>query len=542
MNIKTAVVSAAVLSLGLTFADRTPASAQPYAIYKPIVTKAVAFDVSRPVRSMPVTNMIGGSREVHEYDGPFPRNVPNFRDPVVQRAMGTDPNVGPILSFEGIKNINGVLPPDPDGAIGINNFVEMVNLSFAVYDRSGNLLSGPTSIGSLFSGFSVADCAQNSGDPVVLYDRRNDRWILTQFTSRGPNYWNCVAVSQTGDPTGAYYRYAFAAGPNFPDYPKYGDWSDSYILTSRDFGNGGGYGISVYGLEKKKMVAGNPNARSVHFFLDSAVVPIATIGDGLLPSDVDGKAYPANGAPAPVIGTQNVEGPYGATFDALNIYDLTVLWSNPNASTLTGPTQLATDAFNSSFPCGSGRQCIPQPSTTTKIDFLGYRQRPTFRLAYRKHVGYEQLVTNQSVQASPGVAGVRWYEIRRVGGVYSIFQQGTYAPSDGINRWMGSIATDHHGDMLLGFSVSDGTSTFPGIRFTGRKPADPLGTMTLHEAVIQNGSGSQLSSANRWGDYTAMSVDPVDDCTFWYVNEYIQTTGSAPWQTRIATYKFRGCH
>ncbi|HYK53238.1 MAG TPA: hypothetical protein VEV38_06890 [Candidatus Eremiobacteraceae bacterium] len=543
MNIKTAAVSAAILSLGLTFADTTPADAQPWAIVKPIVTKAVAFDVSRPVRSMPVTNFVGGDREVHEYDGPFPRNVPVFNDPVVQRAMGTQPNVGPGLTFEGLPNLNGVLPPDPDGAIGINNFVEMVNLSFAVYDRLGNKLSGPTTIGTLFSGFSISDCSQNSGDPVVLYDRRNDRWILTQFTTAGPNYWNCVAVSQTGDPTGAYYRYAFSAGPNFPDYPKYGDWSDSYILTSRDFGNNGSYGISVYGLEKKKMVAGNPNARSVHFFLDSSQQPIATMGDGLLPSDVDGKAYPANGAPAPVVGTQDDNGPYGATSDALNIYDLTVLWSNPNASTLTGPTQLTTASFNSTFPCGAGgRQCIPQPGTAVKIDFLGYRQRPTFRLAYRKKVGYEQLVTNQSVQASAGVAGVRWYEIRRIAGVYSIYQQGTYAPSDGINRWMGSIAADHHGDLLLGFSVSDGNSTYPGIRFTGRKPLDALGTMTLREGIIQNGSGSQLSSASRWGDYTAMSVDPVDDCTFWYVNQYIKTTGSAPWQTRIGTFKFPGCH
>src|SRR5215467_7340247 len=305
MSIKTAAMSAAILSLGLTFAGTAPASAQPHATFKPVVTKAVAFDISRPVRSMPVSKFVGGNREVHEYDGPFPRNVPVFNDPVIQRAFGTQPNVRPLMTFEGINNVNFVLPPDPDGAIGINNYVEMVNLSFAVYDRLGNKLSGPTTIGTLFSGFSVGDCAANSGDPVVLYDRRNDRWILTQFTTRGPDYWNCVAVSQTGDPTGAYFRYAFAAGPNFPDYPKYGDWSDSYILTSRDFGNNGSYGISVYGLEKKKMVAGNPNARMVHFFLDSAQVPIATIGDGLLPADVDGKSFPANGAPAPVVGTQD---------------------------------------------------------------------------------------------------------------------------------------------------------------------------------------------------------------------------------------------
>src|SRR5690348_15673199 len=186
MNIKTAALSAAILSLGLTLADRSPAHAAPYAIFRPVVTKAVAFDVSRPVRSMPVSNFVGGGREVHEYDGPFPRNVPDFRDPVVQRRMGTQPNVGPALTFEGINNVNGVLPPDPDGAIGINNYVEMVNLSFAVFDRLGNKLSGPTTIGTLFSGFSIGDCASNSGDPVVLYDRRNDRWVLTQFTTRGP--------------------------------------------------------------------------------------------------------------------------------------------------------------------------------------------------------------------------------------------------------------------------------------------------------------------------------------------------------------------
>jgi hypothetical protein len=549
MKVSTAALRAAFLSLiGFAFVAQASASPMPrgYSLVRPVVTQAVAFDVSRPVRSLPIapTNWSPVVQEVHEYDGPFPRAISIFNDPIVQREMGAQPNAGPILTFEGMANSNNptqVLPPDPDGAVGVNYFVEMVNLVFAVYDKAGNKLSGPTTLGSLWSGFAITDCAGNSGDPVVLYDRKNDRWILTQFTSRGPNYWNCVAVSQTSDPRGAYYRYAFAAGPNFPDYPKYGDWSDSYILTSRDFGNNGSYGISVYGLEKKKMVAGNPNARSVHFLLDSAVVPIATIGDGLLPSDVDGKKQPAAGAPAPIVGTQDNQGGYGATSDALNIYDLTVKWSNPGSSTLTGPVQLAVAPFNSTFPCGTGRACIPQPGTTAKIDILSYRQRPTFRLAYRLNPTYESLVTNQSVQASAGIAGVRWYEIRRVGGVYSLFQQGTYAPSDGVDRWMGSIAEDKKGDMGLGFSVSNST-VFPGIRYTGRKVSDALGTMTLHEAVIQAGSGSQTNAAARWGDYTAMSVDPVDDCTFWYVNEYIKTTSSAGWQTRIGTFKFPGCH
>jgi hypothetical protein len=547
------VAAAAVLSLAsLPFAS--PAAAQG-AIYKPfhapvpVFSRAVAFDISRPVRSLP--RALGSSIYARSWfevrpendEGPFVRPVNIFADPVVQRFYGNDPSSRLLMTFEGLNNSQNpfqVAPPDPDGAIGRTNYVEIVNLVFGVYDRSGNLLAGPTQLGSLWSGFSVADCTDNSGDPIVLYDRKNDRWILTQFTTRGPTiFYNCVAVSQTSDPAGAYYRYAFSAGPNFPDYPKYGDWSDSYLLTSRDFGDSGGYGISVYGLEKNKMIIGDPNARSVHYFLDSTKVPIATIGDGLLPADVDG-ALPANGAPAPVVGTQNILGPYGATSDALNIYNLTVDWPH-GTSSLSGLIQLPVDTFNSTFPCGGGRACIPEPGTSAKIDFLGYRQRPTWRLAFRKFAGHETMVTNQSVQASAGVAGVRWYEIRRMHGVYSLFQQGTYAPSDGVDRWMGSAAMDKLGNIGLAYSVSDASSVFPGIRFTGRKPTDPPGVMTASEKVLIAGSGSQLTSNNRWGDYTSLNIDPLDSCTFWYVNEYYQTTSVEGWQTRIGSFRLKGC-
>jgi hypothetical protein len=532
-------------SASLTYAN--PAAAQ--GVYlTPSVTTAVAFDESRPVRSMPLAKLPSPFSErelqVRPEEGPFVR--PRIAsDAVVQAFEGHGLIGAPLLTFEGLANANNsimVVPPDPNGYVGKTNFVEMVNLVFAVYDKTGHKLAGPTGIGTLWTGFPISDCTVESGDPVVLYDRTNDRWILTQFTTNGPNYWNCVAVSKTGDPAGAYYRYAFAAGPNFPDYPKYSDWSDSYILTSRDFGNAGGYGISVYGLEKKKMVAGNPHARMVHFFLDSAHIPTYLMGDGLLPADVDGSTYPANGAPAPVIGTMNTLGPYGAPFDGLNIYDLTVKWSNPSTSTLTGPTQIHVASFNSTFPCGSGRACIPQPSTSVKIDILSYRQRPTFRLAYRKFPTYETMVTNQSVQAVANRAGVRWYEIRRISGVYSLFQQGTYAPSDSVNRWMGSIAMDKVGNIGLGYSVSAASTVFPGIRYTGRKPTDPAGMMTLHEATLMKGTGSQLTSFNRWGDYSALTLDPADDCTFWYVNEYYQVTSSSGWQTRIGTFKLPNCH
>jgi hypothetical protein len=283
-------------------------------------------------------------------------------------------------------------------------------------------------------------------------------------TFNGLPFYNCVAISQTGDPTGAYFRYAFiTAQPDttstfFPDYPKYGVWKKSYVLTSRDFGSQGEYGISVYALEKNKMIDGNPNARAVHFFLDGndpAILPL--VGDGLLPADLDGTRQPKEDAPVPIVGTQDDNASYGATFDALNIWELSIKWkANPEASVVL-KTQLPVASFDSIFPCApTSRDCLPQPGIvdpTQFLDILSYRQRPTFRLAYRNFGAYESLVTNQSVEALPGVAGVRWYEIRRTGGTYSVFQQGTFAPNDGVHRWMGSIAQDKNGNMALGYSV-----------------------------------------------------------------------------------------
>jgi hypothetical protein len=221
----------------------------------------------------------------------------------------------------------------------------------------------------------------------------------------------------------------------------------------------------------------------------------------------------------------------------------------PTAS-ITLKTQLPVASFDSAFPCGptSSRDCLPQPGitdTTRYLDILSYRQRPTWRLAYRNFATYEAMVTNQSVEALPGVAGVRWYEIRRVNGVYTLYQQGTYAPNDGVHRWMGSIAQDARGNLGLGYSVVNGVDVYPGIRYTGRLAGDPLGQLTLGEGTIIDGTGVQTTTNSRWGDYTSMNVDPSDDCTFWYVNEYYtaagQASSAAGWQTRIGSFKLPGC-
>jgi hypothetical protein len=554
----------------------------------PKFSEAKAFDVSKPLKELAKGRKAPPVDEAAITFGPDGLDIQRGSSSALARRAAPTGATGmaaqqataaiapPLLTFEGLSNQDNfdifgfrVNPPDPVGDVGPNHYVEMVNLVFAVYDKAGNRLLGPVDTGTLWAGFSVPDCTDPSGDPIVLYDQTTDRWILSQFTTRGfddPSlpFYNCVAVSQTGDPTGAYFRYAFITQPDtadggffFPDYPKYGVWRDSYVLTTRDFGTDDEYGISVYGLEKNKMVDGDPKARAVQFFLDSNVVPINQIGDGLLPADIDGTRKPKADVPIPIIGTQDDGGPYGASVDALNIWELDVKWRSTPTASITFRGSLPVSPFDSIFPCGvvpgsqppSARDCLPQPGVTDGsryLDILSYRQRPTWRLAYRNTGSYETMVTNQSVEAAPGVAGARWYEIRRTGGTYSVHQQGTYAPGDGVHRWMGSAAMDKNGHIALGYSVVNGVDVFPGIRYTARLAGDPLGSMgSLGEGTVINGSGVQTTTNSRWGDYTSMNVDPVDDCTFWYVNEYYTAAGQASspagWQTRIASFKLPGC-
>lgn len=585
-------VPVSVLLTVMFLASTTPvAEAQTFKAPAPQFSTAVAFDSIPAVVSVAPRSNLGAdlpeiAKEIRaERDLATPVNKGFSGDAALQSGPALPAGAlsipSPLLTFEGISNQDNfnayggrVNPPDTDGDVGPNHYVEMINLLFAVYDKQGHLLAGPTKIGDLWAGFAIPDCTDPSGDPIVLYDQLADRWLLSQFTTRGLNpdgslnglpFYNCVAISQTGDPTGGYFRYAFITTSNspnprpfFPDYPKYGVWTNSYLLTSRDFGpHNNDYGISVYALEKNKMIAGDPQARVVHFFLDSGPkgVPISQIGDGLLPADIDGRA-PKGDVPAPIVGTMDDGGPYGAPFDGLNIYELSVQWKSTPVASLELVEQLPVAPFDSIYPCGtvpgslppSARDCLPQPGVTDGsrfLDVLSYRQRPTWRLAYRKFGRHESMVTNQAVEAMPNSAGVRWYEIRRTNGQFSVFQQGTFAPGDGVHRWMGSIAMDHAGNIGLGYSVVNGIDVFPGIRYTGRLSGDPAGQMTLGEAVLQAGGGVQTTTNSRWGDYTSMNVDPADDCTFWYVNEYYTPTGQASstagWQTRIGSFKIPTC-
>jgi hypothetical protein len=524
---------------------------------KPKFTAPAGFDVSAPMREVTRRAAANGAVPQDLDRGAVPGNRGFAGDGAVQdfaaARAGIEAVSAPLVNFEGIAGPDNIpflggipIPPDPDGDVGPKHYVQMVNTAWAVYSKTGTRLLGPASLASIWAGFEVPDCEDNSGDPIVLHDQLADRWILTQFTTAGLNvpagtFYNCVAVSATADPTGSYYRYAFSTGPNFPDYPKYGVWPNAYFATTREFGQVDFAGIGVYALERAKMLRGNPAARAVSVLVPPGDQPWIT-GDGWLPSDWDGNRRPPAGSPNYIAGTQDDEGPYGAPFDAINLFQFDVSWGPTPTATFTGPTTLPVAEFDSIYPCNPAnpRQCIPQPDTDVRLDILSYRQRPTWRLAYRNFGTHESLVTSQSVEARPGIAGMRWYELRRPGNQPIVYQQGTYAPADDLNRWMGSIAQDRRGNMALGYSVSSET-TYPGIRYTGRLRNDVPNQMPQGEGTVVEGSGSQTDPAARWGDYTSMHTDPVDNCTFWYTNQYYAVTSPRNWQTRIAAFRLPGC-
>ncbi len=439
-----------------------------------------------------------------------------------------------IANFDGITNLNGVLPPDTNGDVGPNHYMQWVNLSFAIYSKTGALLYGPAAGNTLWSGFGGVCQTRNDGDPIVQYDQLADRWFVSQFAVPGGSsgYHQCIAVSQTGDPTGAWYRYDFLwSNTNMNDYPHFGVWPDGYYMTVHEFANAltwAGQGVAVF--ERSQMLQGLP-ARMVKFNLYSTDPNMG----GMLPSDLDGPA-PAAGTPNYFVEPDDNAG--GFPQDQVQVWAFHVDWANTANSTFSRVATLATAAFDSNM-CNGARACIPQQGTTAKLDAIA--DRAMYRAQYRSFNGYQTIVLNHTVDATgTDVAGIRWYELRNTGGAgWTINQQSTFAP-DSTNRWMGSIAMNSNGDIALGYSASS-SSMYPAIRYTGRLAGDPLGSMTQGEGTLIAGTGAQTHSAARWGDYSMLAVDPADDCTFWYTNEYVQTTGSAPWRTRIGSFKLANC-
>jgi hypothetical protein len=501
----------------------------------PVVRSASRWDTSPPLRDLALNQpeMLAPDQALeiplHSLSKPRLTGAVPEVDSVVQKSFPGVSAPPTIANFEGLNNVNNRLPPDTNGDIGPNHYVQIVNLSYAVYNRNGNLLLGPLNNNTIFQGFGGPCETTNNGDPIVLYDHLADRWLLSQFAlpnwPYGP-YYQCIAVSATGNPIGQWYRYEFLVSQNkLNDYPKFGVWSDGYYMTVNQFEYDSGWnwaGQGVAAFERDQMLVG-ASARMVFFDL----FPVDENLGGMLPADLDGPS-PPQGSPNPFV---MMDAP-----DQLQIWNFSVNWASPSDSTFEFQKALSTASFDSNM-CSGDRNCIPQPGGWA-VDAIS--DRLMYRLQYRNFGDHQSMVVNHTVDTNRrDHAGVRWYEMRKTGGGWSIFQQGTWAP-DGDHRWMGSVAMNSKGDIGLGYSVSS-TTTYPSIRFTGRLAGDPAGQMTFSEGEIISGSGYQTSSSGRWGDYSMMAVDPVDDCTFWYTQEYYATIGEAPWQTRIASFKLRQC-
>ena len=498
-----------------------------------VVRQDAHHDVSLPLRDLikaaPVPDAATLANQPREAEPvrniPLPPglNTEGQPDKVHQRTTALTPAaLAPTagLSFEGLGNASlgftvTSAPPDTNGAVGLTQYVQWVNTSFAVFNKStGALIAGPTAGNTLWAGFGGGCQTNNDGDPIVLYDKIANRWVFSQFSVSTTPFLHCIAVSTTSDATGTYNRYSFSYS-NFDDYPKMGIWPDAYYETFNMFNGNTFVGSDACAYDRNAMLSGLA-ATQICKQQGSSV-------GGLLPSDLDGATLPPAGSPNYLVffGTNN-----------LNLFKFHVDFTTPANSTFTGPTVIPVAAF--SALCGGGT-CVPQAGTTQQLDSLA--DRLMYRLAYRNLGTHESLVVNHSVTAGSS-GGVRWYELQNPNGTVQLAQQSTFAP-DTKYRWMGSIAMDQSGNMALGYSVSSST-TNPSIAVTGRLATDPASTMQAETTVI-TGTGSQNGGLTRWGDYSAMQIDPVDDCTFWYTQEYIKTNGSFNWNTHIATFKFPTC-
>ena len=509
----------------------------------PIVIVNDHHDTSLPLSvmaSLPI--VVPPVQVVREMEVP-PRLAPGpvRDDPVRQHYRGAGPKMpAPVVNIDGVINTetacSNCFPPDTEGDVGPDHYFQWVNTAFKIFNKAGGLVMGPTAGNTIWSGFGGLCETTNRGDPIVLYDRAAGRWFVSQFAfnvdgggTPMPPYVQCNAVSTTNNPTGTYNRYDFTmpggASALFNDYAKVGVWPDAYYMSINQFGPYPSLPFAGWGglaFERDKMIAGL-SAQAVYFNTGQGYLPVAT--------DLDGATAPPLGADGLFFDWNNGS--------SLARWNMNVDWVTPASSTLTGPVFFAVALMDLTVTNA------PQPGTAVQLDSI--MDRLMYRNAYRNFGTHESVVLNQTVRVAPGQVGVRWYELRTPhAGVPTVFQQGTYA-GDAANtdsRWMGSIAMDGDGDIALGYSVS-GAGTFPGIRYVGRLAGDGLGTLPQGETTLVAGAGSQTGqfafNLGRWGDYSMMGIDPIDDCTFWYTQQWQLVTAGVAWRTRIGSFKFPNC-
>jgi uncharacterized repeat protein (TIGR01451 family) len=470
------------------------------------------------------------------------------KEPVVVDAghTGAGDLLGPVESFEGIGNdeqATHAAPPDPEGDVGQDLYVQWVNTSFAIYSKSGRRLLGPVPGSFLWRGLGPPCETTNLGDPIVLYDELSARWLLAQYAvaRRSGRYFECLALSNGSDPTGSYTRYLLEMPERqlgtsrlelFNDYTKLGVWSNAYVMTDVEVepSSNTPLGAGVFALERSAMLAGEP-AAGVYLDLPGE--------SPVLPSDLDGRTLPP-GDPLLVQVPDAGSAQAPTTVDDVTLRRLHPVFGGSPDATFGPEVHLRTAAAFQPLCPTSPRQCIEQPGTSTKLDALA--DRPMFRAAYRSFGPSGRLVVLRTVGVgSPARAGLRWDEIVDTGTSLSLKRARTYAP-DAASRWTGSAAMDARGDIGLGFSTSN-ASSYPSIGYSGVRASDET---ALGEGRLAVGGAAQTESS-KWGDYSSLSVDPVDRCSFWYTHEYYPVgrpapgQGETPWHTRIGSFRFAGC-
>lgn len=444
-------------------------------------------------------------------------------DPLMENGVGGAPvaQLGGV-NFDGITYDQGGtgFPPDTVGDVGPNHYFQSVNASFRIWNKSGTPLTGVIANNQIWAGTGGRCDANNDGDPIVLYDQLADRWFFTQFVAQSGQYALCAAVSTTPDPTGSYYRYEYTVA-GLPDYPKYGVWPDAYYISTNEDT------YAAYALNRTAMLAGQA-AGSIKFDGETNL---------LLPADVDGATPPPAGTPGLFYTFKDNSFPnHGGGSDRIELFEFRPNFGTPANSTFTLVSTIPTASFTYTV-CGFFQlSCVPMPGTPYKVDALS--EWPMARFAYRNMGGYQSLLGNFAIDVGGDRSGIRWFELRKPAGSWVLHQEGTFAPGN-EHRWTGSMAMDKQGNIGLGYSVSS-TSVYPSLGYTTRLASDPLGQMRS-ESILHAGTRSQsFNDVQRWGDYSNLSIDPSDDCTFWFTSEYYDAS-STYWKTRIGTFAIPGC-
>jgi hypothetical protein len=449
-----------------------------------------------------------------------PRAEVQLRDNAVHSgpAVGVQTDVTALAAPSPIINALGLdfatwgagHPPDTNGVIGPNHFVQGVNTSVGIFNKSTGALISAFTYDAFFANSGTAECdANNGGDITIVYDVPSGKWVIADLAwidfNAGP-YYECIAVSSGSDPVASTWTfYSVPAGDGrFPDYPKFGSGPDGVYFTTNNFQLPNTYtGAGVYAIKRTSL--GSPSLQIQHVTTSSSFF-------SLLAANLVDSAPPA--------GPEYVTSIWSGR---LRVWRFSVDWTTPANTTFT--------SIANKHVSYSSQGSIPTPGET--VDSLSPRamnkaqlRNGSLWLTHTVHTG--------------SVAGVRWYEVTNLTGSPTINQQSTFAPADGQNRWMPSLAVDKQGNMIVGYNVASG-SLNPAIRYAGRLVTDPLNTLGQSETSLIAGTGAPSSgNFNRWGDYSEMSVDPVDGCTFWFTGEYYAVTG-ANWQTRIGSFKYPGC-